>query len=161
MSKAIPNFVGAQKYRTTDELEAAISLGASIADALSRQEYVIDIFAAGPELYHFQAGRSLAHLDNILDVLACIDACPSDPFAKLGPALSEEINEISSAIVVMLDWDEVRESFVRSIQNMGVAVKLIVVKDDETTLDVSGFRSEAGPAQLLTVEDINNGIGRL
>ncbi|MHC4871320.1 MAG: DUF58 domain-containing protein [Planctomycetota bacterium] len=161
LSKITPNFVGAERYRTTDELEAAISLGASIADALSRQEYVIDIFAAGPELYHFQAGRSLAHLDNILDVLACIEACPVDPFAKLGPALSEEISEISTAIVVMLDWDEVRENFIRSILNMGVAVKLIVVKNDETTVDVSGFRSEAGPATLLRVEDINNGIGRL
>ncbi len=159
--QALPSFVDSKKYRTSDEVEAGISLGASIADALSRLEYVIDIFAAGPELYHFQAGRSLAHLDNILDVLACIEACSEDPFAKLGPALFEEISEISTAVIVMLDWDEVRENFVRSIQDVGVAVKLIIVKDGEPTIDPSGFRSEAGGAIILSTSDVNNGVGRL
>jgi len=42
-------------------LEAGISLTASIADALSRGEYLIDLFAAGPELYVFRAGRHTAH----------------------------------------------------------------------------------------------------
>jgi uncharacterized protein (DUF58 family) len=55
------------------DLEAALSLAAAIADALSRQEYVVDLFAAGPDLYHFQAGRGLAYLDNILDILACLE----------------------------------------------------------------------------------------
>ncbi|MFH1731605.1 MAG: DUF58 domain-containing protein, partial [Planctomycetota bacterium] len=33
------------------ELEAAVSLTAAVADALSRGEYIVDVFAAGPELY--------------------------------------------------------------------------------------------------------------
>src|SRR5262249_20160148 len=37
-------------------LEAVLSLSASIADWLARQDYVVDLFAAGPDLYTFQAG---------------------------------------------------------------------------------------------------------
>ncbi|MFW5857999.1 MAG: DUF58 domain-containing protein, partial [Planctomycetota bacterium] len=65
------------RRRRAADLEAGVSLGAGVAEALSRREYVIDLFAAGPDLYHFQAGRSLAYLDNILDVLACIEPCPT------------------------------------------------------------------------------------
>ena len=50
--------------------EAAISVLASIADHYSRSDFVVDILAAGPEVYEVSAGRSLAYLDNILDVLA-------------------------------------------------------------------------------------------
>ncbi|MCA9015550.1 MAG: DUF58 domain-containing protein, partial [Planctomycetaceae bacterium] len=76
-----------QRYQTkTDDgqsmnvLEAGISLTASIADALSRGEYLIDLFAAGPELYVFRAGRHTAHFDNVLEILSCVDRCPDDPF---------------------------------------------------------------------------------
>ncbi|MDA0284619.1 MAG: DUF58 domain-containing protein, partial [Planctomycetota bacterium] len=65
------------------ELEAAISLSASIADSLCATEHLIDIFAAGPELYVFRAGRQLAHFDNVLEILASVAACQDDPFARV------------------------------------------------------------------------------
>ncbi|MHC4883980.1 MAG: DUF58 domain-containing protein [Planctomycetota bacterium] len=144
-----------------DDLEAGISLAAAVADVLSRQEYVIDIFAAGPELYHFQAGRSLAYLDNILDVLACIEACPRNPFTSLGPAIMEEISQISTMVVILLDWDEAREEFVRSIRECGVAVKVIVVKQSPTTERTSGFSTEAGPIIRLKPKEVEKGVGQL
>ena len=66
--------------------EAAISVVASIADYFSRSEYVVDILAAGPDVYEVSAGRSLAYLENILDVLACLEPCPDPPFQTIGPA---------------------------------------------------------------------------
>lgn len=144
-----------------DALEAALSLSAAVADVLSRREYVIDIFAAGPDLYHFQAGRSLAYLDNILDILACIEGTHDNPFETLAPALSEELDQISTAVVVLMDWDEVRETFVRSLRDFGVAVKVILVRDEPPAFDPTGFVGEAGPVTVLTSEQARTGTERL
>ena len=68
--------------------EAAISVVASIADFFSRSEYIVDILAAGPDIYEVSAGRSLAtYLENILDVLACLEPCPQPPFQGIAPTL--------------------------------------------------------------------------
>jgi hypothetical protein len=95
---------------------------------------VIDLFAIGPDLYHLQAGRSLAYLDTVLDILACIEACRSSPFGALGPALRDQAGQVGSAVVVLLDWDEERAAFVRELGALGVAVKAVVVRDGPTTL---------------------------
>ncbi|HZU95955.1 MAG TPA: DUF58 domain-containing protein [Planctomycetota bacterium] len=144
-----------------EDLEAGISLGAAVADCLSRQEYVIDVFAAGPDLYHFQAGRSLAYLDDILDVLACVERCPVNPFEKLAPALQEELAQISTAVCVLLDWDEVRAAFVRSLEAQGVAAKTIVVRQKAPTLDPTGTTTLAGPITVLTPGQVEAGVETL
>jgi uncharacterized protein (DUF58 family) len=144
--------------RELADLEAALSLSASIADVLSRREYLIDIFAAGPDLYHFQAGRSLAHLDNILDILACIDACVTDPFATLGPALREEIKNISTAVIILLDWSEEKEEFVRFVQSFGVMPKVLVVRDTPPTLEPGGVRYGGEEVKIFAPAEIQRGL---
>ncbi|TWU43810.1 hypothetical protein Q31b_13420 [Novipirellula aureliae] len=115
------------------EFEAAVSLSASIADALSRGEYLLDLFAAGPELYVFRAGRHTAHLENVLEILACVDACPKNPFEKVSPAISEELNNISTVIGVFLDWDASRAQLARTAAERGCRVVIYVVRDGETS----------------------------
>ena len=70
------------------DFERAVSLCASISDYMARQEYLVDLFAAGPNLYHLTAGRSLAYVDQILDILACVDSNPDEPFDTLEPGNS-------------------------------------------------------------------------
>lgn len=141
--------------------EAAISLGAAVADVLSRQEYVVDVFAAGPDLYHFQAGRSLAYLDDILDVLACVETTKRDPFETLGPAIRDELAQLSTAVVIFMDWDGGRERFVRLLGDHGVAAKVIVVRDGPTAQDPRGVVTAAGPVTVLTTAQVEAGVGRL
>jgi uncharacterized protein (DUF58 family) len=114
--------------------EAAVSLSASVADVLARGEFIIDLFAAGPELHIFRAGRHTAHLENVLEILACVGRCRSNPFDKLGPALVNELSQISTVICVLLDWDEPRRHLVRAAQEAGCHVKVIIVCDGATTL---------------------------
>lgn len=161
IAMAVDTFVPRRSLGGTRAMEAVISLSAAVADALAREEYVVDIFAAGPELYHFQAGRSLAFLDDILDVLACVEECREDPFPKLGPALLDEIGQISTVICVFLDWDEARSSFVREIQDRGAEPMVLVVHDGETTVDVAGFTSQAGPIRIFTPQEVEEGIESL
>ena len=112
--------------------EAAISVVASIADYFSRSEYIVDILAAGPDVYEVSAGRSLAYLENILDVLACLGPCHDLPFATIGPHLFEKLSQITTVVAVLQDWDTPREEFLQGVKSLGTAVRAIIVHEGPT-----------------------------
>jgi uncharacterized protein (DUF58 family) len=116
-------------------LEQSISLAAAITDYLSREEYVIDIFAAGPKLYYLQAGRSLAYLQNIMDILSCLEPTPPDDesFQEMESALKEELEGISTTILLFIGWDERRARMVDELQQKGTAVRGFLISDNEET----------------------------
>lgn len=136
------------------DLEAAISLSASVADALSRGEYLIDLFAAGPELYVFRAGRHTAHFENILEIVACVDACRENPFDTVAPALVDELTNISTVICVFLDWDDSRRQLARTALEMGCSVKILIVRDGETTEPID---FDEGSVVQLSIAQIRDG----
>lgn len=129
------------------QLEAAVSLTAAISHALALEEYIIDLFAAGSELYVFRAGRSLAHFENILEILSCVSVCHSNPFRKIAPAISGQLGAISSLICVFLDWDEEREAIVRAAAEAGCRVKAVIVREGRTTQPVYAAEALGNMAQ--------------
>ena len=118
-----------------ENFERAVSVTASVADYMARQDYLVDIFAAGPNLYHLTAGRSLAYLDQILDILAAIEANPIEPFAVIEPQLMHNLGRITTIICVFMDWDHTRREFVARLAAMGCGVRVILVREGKTTLD--------------------------
>ncbi len=145
-----------------ETFEAAVSTAAAVAESLSRNEYVIDIFAAGPELYHLQAGRSLAYLQNVLDILACIEPSRDPPFEKVEPVLLEFLENITTTVVVLLDWDERRERMLRVIRSRGSAVKAVLIRQEEPKQNLASAEdlSERGVIWIKP-EDIRRGVERL
>lgn len=127
------------RERRLATLERAISVCAAVSDALARQDYIVDLFAAGPNLYHLMAGRSLAYREQILDLLACVEPSPEEPLSQIAPKLIEELNRMTTIICIVLDWDEPRRHFVEDLRAQGVGVKVIWVADreDATALDAS------------------------
>ncbi|HBC86840.1 MAG TPA: hypothetical protein DCZ94_07795 [Lentisphaeria bacterium] len=123
-------FFSMKEYVYTD-LEAALSLSAAVSEHLLKGDFVVDLFAAGPEVYHLKTGRSLAQFENILDILACIDPCPGECFGALKPEILNEIACIGSAIVILLKWDKTREALVRQLAESGTVVKTIILCDGE------------------------------
>ncbi len=141
-----------------EAFEHAVSLSAAVGDYLARQEYIVDLFAAGPNLYHLMAGRSLAYLDQILDILACVKENPDEPFATIEPELSETLSRISSVICVFIDWTETRREFVQKLLNQGVGVKVIVVDDGRNTLKPA---LDPLVGTVLTLADLELGVAEL
>lgn len=112
-------------------LEANLSLAAAVGDYMARQEYIVDLFAAGPQLYHFQAGRSLGYLDDILDILACLERSRTDPFIAIGPEFAKQVHQTSAVVALLLTWNDDRRALLDQIAGQGVAVKSILVTDDD------------------------------
>ena len=140
--------------RERERFEAAISLIASVAEHMSRSEEIVDILAAGPDLYEVSTGRSLGYLDNVLDVLACLEPSPAPPFETIGPPLFERLEQLTTVVVILLEWDDAREAFLRRVRAMGVAVRVLLVHEGETRKPWTDASAELGeivrytPAQI-------------
>ncbi len=138
--------------------EAAISVVASVADFFSRSEHIVDLLAAGPDLYEVSAGRSLAYLENILDVLACLEPCPDPPFRTIGPALFEKLARITTVVAVLQDWDEAREGFLRQVKDLGTAVRVIIVHEGPTARDGAAAAADLGVISRMTPADVERAL---
>lgn len=112
-------------------LERAISLCAAVSDALARQDFIVDLFAAGPTVYHLMAGRNLAYRDQILDILACVESSTEEPLSRIAPRLHAERDRLTTIICIVLDWDETRRRFVDEFRQCGVGVKVLWVSETE------------------------------
>jgi uncharacterized protein (DUF58 family) len=130
--------------RERERLEAAISLLASLAEHFSRSDEVVDILAAGPDLYEVSTGRSLGYLDNVLDVLACLEPSSAPAFETVGPALFERLERLTTVVAVLLEWDEPREAFLRRVRAMGAAVRVLLVHEGETRRPWASVSADLG-----------------
>jgi len=144
--------------RGADDFERAVSMAAAVSDYMSRQDYIVDLFAAGPNLYHLTAGRSLAYLDQILDILACVDSSRQEPFEILEPAILENLSKITTVICVFLDWNATRQAFVDRLAQSGAGVKVIIVRDGPCTDDPASAVTVAGHVPVIGHVEFAQGI---
>lgn len=114
--------------------EAGISLAAGIADNLSQRDYIIDIFAAGETIYRFQAGRALAHFDNILQVLACLAPAKRVDWPALCATILADAAKLTAVIAIFTDWTTEREDFIAQMRSLGVGLRVIVIHSGTTIL---------------------------
>jgi len=123
--------------RDADIFEARISIAAGIADQIAKKDYIIDLFAAGEILHHFQMGRALAHLGNLLELLSCVEASRDVNFRKLQESLISHLKGLSSMIIILGDWDEDRAQLCRFIEQRAISLRILVVRDKPLTLAAS------------------------
>lgn len=140
-----------------ESFEAAISVAASITDWLARSEYIVDVLAAGPDLYRVSAGRSLAYLENVLDVLACLEPSRAPPFETVAPSVFEELAQLTTVVIVLLDWDPRRAAFLQRIRALGTEVRAIVVRRGPTTTPLSGDAGEE--VEVMSPDDVKRALG--
>ena len=137
-----------------DSFEAAISVVASLADHFSQSEHVVDILAAGPNVYEVSAGRSLGYLANILDVLACLEPCHQPPFEAVRPVLFEKLSQTTSVVAVLQDWDESRQDFLRSLKGFGAELRVVLVKDGNTSVPWQEASAELGAVSVIAPSEV-------
>ncbi|MBC8104487.1 MAG: DUF58 domain-containing protein [Cytophagales bacterium] len=118
-----------------NDFERAVSISAAVSDYLAGQEYVVDLFGAGPELFRLQSGRGLATNEQVLDILANTQTTATDTLSTLLPQLAEDLPQLTSVICVFLDWDDSRRAFAESLRSQGAGVKIIVVRASPPALN--------------------------
>lgn len=146
-------------HNASRKFEAAVSLTAAIAERLNFHEHIIDLFAAGPELYVFRTQGGTTHFDSVLEILAGVDSCRRNPFEEISPQIVEELESISTAVCLFLDWDSTRAEFTRKVLESGCMLKAILISGaDGLTREPDGGELE-GDWTFLTVDEIEAGRG--
>ncbi|MEM7018889.1 MAG: DUF58 domain-containing protein [Pseudomonadota bacterium] len=134
--------------------EDAVSVAASFACHTFPQDALLDFLFVGPQAFCFTSGRGLAHLDRILEILACVESCNDKPFGDLLPLVRQHVDNVSGCICILLQWDEQRQELVEWLRHLGVPLVLILISDEErpdVPSDVHVLASgevEAGLAEL-------------
>ena len=142
-------------------LEDAVSLCAAIGDYVARKEYIVDLFAAGPDLFHLTAGRQLAYLDQILDILACVEASAAEPLEIVAPQLQAYIARLTTVVCVFLHWNETRRRFVDGLRASGAGVKVILIEAEADSHDDDAACPVPGDVQRLTPGELQAGVREL
>ena len=117
-----------------DDFERAVSLCASLADFMARENYIVELFAAGAQILHLDVEPQTSHLDAILEVLATVECAPHSPFQELCATLHQSGKIAATTICILLDWDESRRDFIEELSRGGALVKTIVVRDNAISL---------------------------
>lgn len=131
-----PGFVqrlikGGPDQEVLDTFEASISLTAAIAEHLAKGEFIIDLFATGGKTWRFRGGRSLAQLDDILDILSCVEPSFDSSFELVDAALLQEISAIGAVLAVFTSADAKTEAFCRKVSDSGAGLRAIHVSSSQ------------------------------
>lgn len=118
--------------RRNDPVEAALSLASSIADALSVTDRVLELLVAGPNIFRFVSAGRVGYLEEVLDILAGIEASTEDTLPRLEPLLFAEIRLIQSVCLIFTMWDQHRAELVKNVHVWGVGLKAVLITSDGT-----------------------------
>lgn len=112
--------------------ERSVSLCAAVADYLARAGYQVELFAAGAALHHLQTGAQQAFLDEILDLLACVErTTDKSGEATLSPIdqITPHLNGIDTLFYITLDSSRARAELAEAAASRSLLHALIVCDD--------------------------------
>ncbi len=112
-----------------DAFEAAVAVAASFAATVDTRECLLDLMFVGRESYCFTAGRGQLQAQQLLEVLAAVTPYAGGGFGALADSVLAGRAALSSAILVLLAWDQARRDLVTRLQATGLQVLVLVVSD--------------------------------
>ncbi len=150
-----PSYWSWARGKTDQELEAALTISAAIADKLTRQNYLIDVFVPGWELTHIREKHGPDQLDAILELTAAVEPNRDDDFHSPQQEQMARIEELQNLLLVLLDWDEPRQTFVRELLERNVGIKIVLISAQQAELVASEELVKLPPDDVLAGEIIN------
>ena len=113
--------------------ETAVSIIAGAGVELAQQGYVIDRLMAGEHVYRLCPIRPAASIGPLLELLAGVDPSGQLDWTSMALALLPDSSSLSAVVCVALDWSSASAGFVEHLQQHGMRVRTIVVRDGPTS----------------------------
>ncbi|MBV9464261.1 MAG: DUF58 domain-containing protein [Verrucomicrobiae bacterium] len=117
--------------RDPQRFEDAVSVAASFACAVDTQETLLDLMFVGNEAFCFTAGRGVAPVEKMLEVLACAPSRDDENFGELDTLVERHLSLLSGCMLVLLDWDERRRRLVERLSANGVPILAVVMTHEK------------------------------
>ena len=147
----------------SERFEEAISVAASFASGVSTQESLLDLLFVGAQAYCFTVGRGVAHVDQMLEILASVNVSVDKSFEALETLALNHVGAVSGCICVLLAWDESRRRFVEKIKALGIPLRVMIILADEPQkpFDPGPMRDEPEHFHTLIAGQIEQGLLRM
>jgi uncharacterized protein (DUF58 family) len=147
----------------SEVFEEAVSIAASFVCTLPTQESLLDLLFVGPQSYCFTAGRGVAHVEQMLEILASVRACSDQPFRALEPLVLGHVGAVSGCVCVLVAWDDERRDFIRKLKALGVPilVLLIVPRGQDRKVEPGPLSAEPDRFLVLEAGQIETGLAKL
>jgi uncharacterized protein (DUF58 family) len=146
----IPPGRAKSKSGEVEELEAAVSLCASVAYTIYR-DCLIDLLLAGPDLHEFGAWPKTARLERIHEVLAGVEPSTEYGIDRIGPLLENRLTEISEIVFIVLHWDDTYRRLVEWADRAGCHATVIVIGEPDA---VTLAEDWGGEIRFVSARDI-------
>ena len=111
LDTCIPDTAARDKSGQIDELEAAVSLCASVAFTMNSSHF-IDLLLAGPELHEFTGWPREARLDRIHELLAGVEPSQAPPDERAVMFMLDRFREMSQVVFILLGWTQTNQQLV-------------------------------------------------
>lgn len=147
----------------SEPFEEAVSVAASFACAIRTQESLLDLLFVGAQAYCFTTGRGLAHVDQMLEILASVRVCTDKPFETLETLALNHADAVSGCICILLSWNEPRRRFVKKLKALDIPVRVVVILADKPSkpLDPGPMQDSSEHFHTLIAGQIEQGLGRV
>jgi uncharacterized protein (DUF58 family) len=134
----------------TEAFEEAVSVAASFAAQDRGEDSLLDLMFVGNRAYRVTAGRGLASTGHLLEVLASVTPSLGLAFTVLRNVVLEHSGELSGALCVFVEWDEVRREFVRGLLQRRIPLQVfVVIPSAQKEPPESGLPELAGAFRVL------------
>ena len=120
-----------QSEAYSDTLEEAISVAASFACNWQTQESLLDLMFVADSAYCFTSGRGLGNSEQMLEILASVQACQNKPFKSLTSTVIERTSALSGCICVLIAWDEERQKLIRYLAGLKIPTLTLIISETE------------------------------
>ncbi len=116
--------------------ESRVSLCAGTADRLNKDDCIIDLFLSDKHHPHLQIGRSVEHFHRLLEALSVIEGDTRVDFSESAARIKEHAPQLSRLVCFLKDWDAPRARFIRQLQDLGLNLQVIIVREKPTTVKI-------------------------
>ncbi|CAK0771215.1 DUF58 domain-containing protein [Gammaproteobacteria bacterium] len=143
--------------------EEAVALAASFAVIMESGEALLDLLFVGDQAYQFTAGRSIAHVERLMEILACVDINSHDPFDRLTSLILSLPAVLSSCVLILLTWDEQRNELIRQLNAIGLPLLVLVVTapQENQTIPTPTWIHPASRLRVIPVGQAEEILARL
>jgi uncharacterized protein (DUF58 family) len=113
------------------ELEAAISLCASVAYSMQR-DCLIDLLLAGGDLHSFASLPKGMRVDRVHEALAAVEPAEGYSAEQIGTLWEDRLREISEIVFLVLHWDRTYQQLVEWAELAGCHCTVIIVGEPDS-----------------------------
>ena len=119
--------------------EEMISIASSFITGLDRNEALIDLMFIAESAHTVTAGRNYERTEKLLEVLAAVEIESTQRFDALTTSVIKHRDKITSCLLVLNGWDDVRMEFVKKLRKYGILSVPIIVGNGEPPKSIPGY----------------------